>query len=101
MKRADFATLMEENFSTITEINITKGHDYAGDEDALANFKTAAAQLNLTPEQVWSVYAHKHWSAIMTYTSEGAVQSEPIEGRIHDVILYCFLLLGLVKEREQ
>jgi hypothetical protein len=101
MNRVDFQELTRKHFNEIMGLNTTKGHDYAGDSDALANFKSAAKRLDLTPEQVWAVYADKHWSAIMTYCAEGEVASEPIEGRIHDVILYCFLQLGLIEERKQ
>jgi hypothetical protein len=99
MKRTDFENLMEANHRYVIGLNQTKGHDYAGDEDALDNFKRNALSLGLTPEQVWAVYAAKHWDAIMTYVREGAVQSEPVEGRLLDVILYCHLMLGLVRER--
>jgi hypothetical protein len=92
---------MDEDYNTIREINNTKGMDYAGEEDALANFKTAAEALALTPEEIWSVLAYKHWSAVMTYVREGGVASEPIEGRLHDLILYCFLMLGLVREKQE
>lgn len=100
MKRVDYVALMDDHYAKITEINRTKGHDYAGDDDALANFKQAAEKLGLTPEQIWGVYADKHWSAVMTFIKEGDVKSEPIEGRLHDVILYSFLLLGLIEEKK-
>ncbi len=99
MHRQSFLDLLDREFSKIRKINETKGADYAQEEDALSNFKSAADRLGLTPEQVWAVYGDKHWSAVMTYCRESAVASEPIEGRLHDVILYCFLLLGLVEER--
>jgi len=92
---------MDAHYAQITQINRTKGHDYAGDDDALANFKQAGEKLGLRPEQIWGVYADKHWSAVMTFVKEGDVKSEPIEGRIHDVILYCFLLLGLIEEKKK
>lgn len=100
MNRTQFTQLLDEHFAQIREINATKGHDYAGDEDALANFKRQATQLGLSWEQVWGVYCSKHWDAVMTFVREGDVKSEPIEGRIHDVILYCFLLLGLIEDRK-
>ena len=99
MNRADFGELLDRHFSAIKELNVTKGHDYSGDEDALANFKEQAAELGLTPEQILGVFVGKHIKAVQTYIREGAVQSEPIEGRIHDVILYHFLLLGLIEEQ--
>jgi hypothetical protein len=101
MTRDEFQVLMGKQFDQLLAINTSKGHDYAGDEDALANFKRHAANLGLTPEQIWAVYASKHWDAVITYCREGAVASEPIEGRIDDALLYLFLLKGLIVERER
>lgn len=101
MDRTQFQDMMDNDFATIKGLNSTKGADYSGNDDALLNFKRAAANIGLTPEQVWSVYATKHWDAIMTFVREGDVKSEPVEGRIHDVILYCFLLLGLIREKQE
>lgn len=99
MTRDDFLILADEAYNRIMEINRTKGADYAGTEDALANFKRHAESLGLQPEQIWAVYASKHWDAVMTYCRHGQVKSEPIQGRLDDVILYCFLQLALVEER--
>lgn len=99
MDRTEFQSMLQGEFDRILELNTTKGNDYAGNEDALANFKNAAVRLGLTPEQVWGVYADKHWSAIMTYCKDGQVESEPIEGRIRDAVLYLLLLMGLVIEK--
>lgn len=98
MNRREFAQFRDEHYAQIAAINDTKGKDYAGEEDALSNFKIAAEQLGVTPVQVWAVYAHKHWSAIMSYAKEGDVASEPIVGRVHDLIVYGFLLLGLIND---
>lgn len=100
MNRVDFIGMMETHFDMLVDINRKKGHDYAGEEDALSNFKRHAENLGLRPEQIWAVYFSKHADAVMTYCREGAVASEPIEGRIHDALLYLFLLLGLVEEKK-
>jgi hypothetical protein len=100
MNRDDFDIFRDGHYNQIAEINHKKGKDYAGDQDALANFKVIGKDLGLDPLKVWGVYASKHWSAVMAYVREGKVESEPIEGRLHDVILYCFLLLGLIEERK-
>lgn len=100
MNRAYFQEFMDAEYGKIFRINASKGHDYAGDDDALSNFKDAAERLGMTPYQIWGVYASKHWSAIETFIKEGDVKSEPIAGRIHDIILYGFLLLGLLEEEE-
>lgn len=98
MDRAAFSHFRDEHYAKIAAINDAKGRDYAGDADALANFKAAAEQLGVDPNVIWAVYAHKHWSAIMSFVKNGQVESEPIEGRIHDCILYLFLLLGLIED---
>jgi hypothetical protein len=100
MDRKAFDTFRDKQYEIIAGINQTKGKDYAGNTDALANFKVIAKDLDMDPLKVWGVYASKHWSAVMTFIREGKVASEPIEGRLHDVILYCFLLLGLIEERK-
>lgn len=101
MNREQFRLdVLDPTFDEIIKLNNTKGHDYAGNEDALANFKSASERLGITAEQVWAVYADKHWSAIMTYCKEGDVKSEPIEGRINDAILYLLLLKGLHQEKQ-
>jgi hypothetical protein len=80
----------------------TKGADYAGNGDELANFKQAASSYKgLTPFDVWYVYAYKHWCAIATFCSRrGQVESEPIEDRLADLINYLLLLNALAKEAE-
>lgn len=98
MIRDEFQALLRDEFEKILEINSSKGHDYAGDEDALRNFKEIAARTGKTPIEVWSIYFMKHEMSIETYVREGGVASEPIEGRIHDAILYLFLLRGLIEE---
>lgn len=99
--REQFLAFVEESHQKIIGLNKTKGHDYAGDEDALSNFKESGEDAGITPEQAWLVFFGKHLSAIKTYVREGSVQSEPIEGRILDAILYLYLLLGLVTDAQE
>ena len=81
-------------------IMLQKGGDYTrGVDDRLANFKVTAEAIGLTPLQVWAVFAHKHWDAIMTYTQGGKVASENIEGRFDDLINYLYLGMALIEEK--
>lgn len=74
-----------------------KGHDYTqGSPNRLQNFDAAAVRLGLRPEQVLAVYMNKHWSALETFFQKGRVESEPIEGRIADLINYLLLLSKMV-----
>lgn len=98
MTTKQFDEIMTRNYEEIRKLCVTKGADYAKDTDRLSNFKDNANQLGLTPKQVWAVYAAKHWNAICSYIKNGQVESEPIESRLHDLILYSFLLLGLIED---
>lgn len=98
MTHKEFEKVFDENLAIIRDIALTKGADYSSGSDRLSNFKENAFQLGLSPVQVWGVYASKHWNAISAYVRKGQVESEPIESRIHDEILYLFLLLGLIED---
>lgn len=103
MRRDDFEQLVKSNNERIFKINQTKGHDYAGDEDALANFKEVGevlSKISIPEFQSWYVYFFKHWAAVRTFLMEGDVKSEPIQGRIDDCILYLHLLSGLIEDRK-
>src|SRR6185437_3128633 len=101
MTRADLTALMEAHWQQIQELNRRKGKDYAGDEDSLSNFKRIAAANGVTPYQTWGIYFGKHIDAINTFIrNNGQVESEPIEERLHDVIVYSFLLLGLIEDQK-
>lgn len=106
MTRDEFLALLDADFAEIRRINETKGHDYAGDADALSNFKrdderVRKIALNDPALLKWYVYFHKHLDAIFTFLEEGDVKSEPIDGRIFDAVLYLELLKGLIVERRQ
>lgn len=95
MERSEFVELIKSEWREILALNEKKGRDYAGDEDVVSNFKRNAEALGVTPEIVWAVYAGKHWDAIQTFCREGDVASEPISGRLRDLIVYCLLLLAI------
>lgn len=101
MNRVTFNNLRDDFYKSIVDINKKKGNDYAGDEDAFRNFKEVAERSGLTPSQVWSVYFHKHMMAIETFIRDGKVESEAIEERIKDAILYLFLLHGMIQESHE
>lgn len=99
MTYAQFQELFDRHLDEIESLMSTKGHDYTDGKDRLSNFKDQADRLGLTPYQIWAVYANKHWDAINAFVrNNGQLESEPIESRIHDIILYSFLLLGLVAD---
>ena len=68
----------------------TKGKEYCGSEDRLANFKRAGEAIGIDPIKVLYVYMCKHWDSISSYVKgnrEGL--SEPIRGRIERFDYLC------------
>lgn len=81
-----------------------KNADYSQGEqkgDRIAAFRRIARDVNITMEQAWAVFCQKHWGAVMRYVKEGSVESEPIEGRITDVINYMVLLSAIIEDRKE
>lgn len=78
-----------------------KGHDYtqgeSGARGRLKNFYRNAEKRKTTAYKVLQGYVTKHWDALETFFEQGQVESEPIEGRIADVINYMLLLYMMVK----
>lgn len=98
--------ILDETIASIQKLCETKGGEYkASDDDQLANFRRRAGRYkDVPPELVWAIYAGKHWDAIETYIDDLNVgrtrqRSEPIEGRIDDLIVYLILLKAMCAER--
>lgn len=102
MNRVEFIATAEELMHRCFATLQSKGKDYAGKEDALANFKRNAEQLGLSKYQVWRVYIAKHLDAITNSIkanpNDPQVESEPLEDRLMDVINYCLLFQGMLVE---
>jgi hypothetical protein len=102
MTGEQFRQMMREGLEQLIALNETKGRDYAGEDDALRNFKQHAGELGIAPEQVWAVFASKHWDAILTAArhagDDGYRPSEPVEGRVRDLVVYLFLYLAMHRE---
>lgn len=80
-----------------------KGHDYrqGNDDDLLHNFRTVAESVESDMMKVWFTYFYKHYSAMVTFIKEGGQsESEPIEGRIKDQIVYLLLFYRMVQEKK-
>lgn len=99
MNSSDFEALMGNTFSNLTKLSASKGLEYSGGVDRLANFKEQAKILGFaSPIQVLGVYLNKHLGSINKFIAGGTASSEPIEGRIDDAILYLVLLKALISE---
>lgn len=67
-------------------------------DNVFANFERHALNLGLEREQVWAVYASKHWDGIISHIAGNVAQREPITGRIIDLIVYLLLFYGMAQE---
>lgn len=102
----DYNKLVEDTVAEIGKLSTLKGGEYAGDTDRLANFRRNADALGLTMEQIWSVYAAKHWDAISQYvkdigTGKQRERLESITGRADDLIVYLILFKAIFEERNK
>lgn len=105
MTSAEFNEMLDWLNEQLAELRAAKGGEYATNDDVLANLKRNAKGLDLTPEEVWGVYAGKHWDSIQTYIRDlGAnvnrVRTEPIIGRAMDLIVYLQLFVAMHEARQ-
>lgn len=103
MLPSEFSALCDETFNVLRALHAVKSGEYAADTDKLANFREASRRLGITPEQVLLVYLDKHYSAIANFIRDRSAnrtrpRSEPIEGRIHDAMVYLLLLKALLAD---
>lgn len=101
MNKSEFLKHVVYVTDVLTSLSKTKGAEYAGNDNAFANFERLSDQLGLTREQVLMVYLTKHLDGINNWIKTRKEFSEPIEGRIEDAILYLMLLHAMVKESKK
>lgn len=92
----------DEMLAKCRDILGLKGPDYTvgHTEDRLHNFRACSNFLGCSMEQVLAVFAYKHMAAIFAFIRAGGQsESEPIEGRIADVINYMLLFYAILKEK--
>jgi hypothetical protein len=105
MKASAFNGIVKGTIKTIKNLEQSKGNDYAGKEDRLANFKELE-HIGLAPENTCMVHLQKHYGTIQRYvdkltSGQDSQMSQPVEERIDDAILYLILLKGLIQERQE
>jgi hypothetical protein len=97
---SDQKDVFEKMIENERNLLISKGAEYAGDQDCLANFKDADI-VGMNPKQKLWVYLSKHMSSIASYIRHGKeFSNEPIEGRIADARNYLALLYMLIHEEK-
>ena len=101
MKAKEYKKLRDEFIldtfvlSDVKRVEYTEGNH---NDNVLWYFENIADKVNLTPLQVLSVYYQKHNSSINNYLKDGKEYSEPIEGRIQDMINYLLLMVAMLRK---
>lgn len=95
-----YRLINEDLLPKCMEIMKSKGEAYSGQEDKLGNFKRCAKLSGNPIEKVWFVYFIKHFDALSSFIRGEYKDSEPIDGRIQDLINYLFLLYGILHENK-
>lgn len=93
-----------DRFADCIDMLRAKNADYSQNEqkgDRIAAFRRIARDIDLPMRKVWAVFAQKHWGAIMRFCKEGRVESEPIDGRINDLINYAVLMGAIVTDERE
>jgi hypothetical protein len=108
MHPIEFQRIFDETVAAVAGLASVKSGEYASnaDLDRLGNFKDAGKRQKLIPEKVLMVYLDKHFAAISNFVEDLTVKrarerSEPIDGRVNDLVLYAILLKCLIAEREE
>ena len=97
----DFDELFQKMVNEEIAIMCSKGKDYTRNSpDKLSNFKEAAQEIGIKPEQVIYTHMKKHWAALTTYIKTGKLSGEPIESKILDIRNYLALLRALIEEKK-
>lgn len=99
MNHLEFEALFSSTVTACHTLLQSKGVEYSGLADRLANFKRGAGLTGASPLQVAFIFASKHYDSIASFVRDpGRASSEPIEGRLHDLINYCLLMKAIVVE---
>ncbi len=91
-------------FADCIDLIRAKNSDYTegkGDRDRIAHFRAAAKDLELPMLKIWQVFVRKHWSTIQKFANGGTLESEPIDGRINDIINYMVLFAAIVEDEKE
>jgi hypothetical protein len=92
-----------QRFADCMEMIRAKNADYTqgtAKKDRIAAFRRIGKDINVPMTKVWAIFAQKHWGAVMKFVKDGQVESEPIDGRINDLINYFVLLGAIVNDAE-
>jgi N-acetylneuraminic acid mutarotase len=102
VSRKEMAKLIDEIIELVKFTRDAGQDEYARDLDnAFANFERVASFTGTTREKALLTYMIKHLDGLCAYADGHRSQREDVRGRITDIIVYCFLLWGMVEDNEK
>jgi hypothetical protein len=104
MTKESMGEFMQDMFNErIMFLRKSGQEEYAGrkQEDAFNNFNKLSQELDIDRKKVLWTYAMKHKDGIAAHLRGHTSQREEVSGRIDDLIMYLFLLAGMIHEEEQ
>jgi hypothetical protein len=99
MTNDELITFFEKTTMEIIELRKAKAIDYSETDDAFLTVRRVAQDSGMKPEQVLHVFMTKHYDAVRKYLIHPGKTTEPIEGRINDLIVYLILIKAILSER--
>jgi len=95
--------IVNEVVEIIQKSFLSTQSSYAPQDDRpFANIQDEARECGLPDEMGWLTKAIKHWTAVRNWIRYPALRSrmdarEAIEGRLIDLIVYCVLLIAMIR----
>ncbi len=112
MTNEDFTKETQALFKSNLKILLEKGREYQsakiGEDNVFSNFIRSAEDIGISPVATLKLFMNKHLDSISTFTREiiagkpiAQIEedlTEPIEGRISDLINYAVLLNSMINK---
>jgi hypothetical protein len=109
MNRGELVKLAEETFETCKSLLAGKGAEYSKDNNVFSVFEKCGDDLDVSPLIPIKLFMDKHYSSITSYVKKvvngadidklNSELSEPIDGRIQDMINYLIILEAYIKSQ--
>lgn len=105
MDHQTFMQVLHGTHQRLLELTASKGEEYkAASDDQLANFRRVAERTGVQPLTALMTFMNKHYDSLCEYVRReqlgmDKIESEPIAGRIDDLILYAILFKAMVMDQ--
>jgi len=99
MTRTEFTKFMQVVFDKKIAVLYTEGNrEYSTAKEAFENFNNLAAETGQSRFLCLWILFLKHKDGVSAWIKGHRSQREAVQGRIYDMIVYLFLLLGMIEE---